>query len=109
MKRAKHSLSHYRLTSLDMGQMYPVMMQEVLPGDSFRHQTSALLRVAPIVAPVMHPVHASVHHWFVPARILWDNWEAFITGRNTALTLPLLTIASTDTDTIALAQSLGIS
>lgn len=108
MKRSKHSLSHYRLTSLDMGQLFPVMMEEVLPGDSFRHQSSALLRVAPVVAPVMHPVHASIHSWFVPARLLWSNWEDFITGKNTALTLPTLTIASTDTATRDLAQSLGI-
>lgn len=108
MKRSKHSLSHYRLTSLDMGQLFPVMMEEVLPGDSFRHQTSALLRVAPIVAPVMHPVHASVASFFVPARILWANWEDFITGKNTSLVLPTVTIASTDTAAIALAQAFGI-
>lgn len=108
MKRSKHSLSHYRLTSLDMGQLYPVMCEEVLPGDSFRHQISALLRVAPLVAPVMHPVHASVHSWFVPSRLLWANWEDFITGKNPGLTLPTLTIASTDTACRDLAQSLGI-
>ena len=28
----------------------------------------------------MHPVHARVHHWFVPHRIIWDDWESFITG-----------------------------
>ena len=68
MKRAKHSLSHYRLTSLNMGMLYPVACEEILPGDSFRQQTSVLLRVAPLVAPVMHPCHVTVQGWYVPSR-----------------------------------------
>lgn len=92
MKRSKHSLSHYRLTSLNQGELYPVMCEEILPGDSWRQQSAALVRVSPLVAPVMHPVEVSIHSWFVPSRICWDNWENFITGSNTALVVPLLTI-----------------
>lgn len=91
MKRSKHSLSHYRLTTMNMGELFPVAVKEVLPGDSFRHQTSVLIRVSPLVAPVMHPVHVMVHHWFVPTRILWDNWETFITGRDPNLVTPIIT------------------
>lgn len=108
MKRSKHSLSHYRLTTLDMGELYPVMMEEVLPGDSFRHSSSVLVRVAPLVAPVMHPVHLMVHSWFVPARLVWDNWEPFITGSDTALVLPTVTIGAADTSAQKLAQSFGV-
>ena len=79
-KRSKHSLSHYNLLSCDMGKLVPIGMVEVLPGDSFRHATSALIRVAPLVRPVMHPVQVKIHHWFVPFRILWSDWEDFITG-----------------------------
>lgn len=80
MKRSKHSLSHYRLVTCDMGKLVPVGLQEVLPGDTFQHSTSMLLRMSPLVAPVMHPVSVRLHHWFVPNRILWDDWEDFITG-----------------------------
>jgi len=82
MRRSKFSLSHYRLTTLNMGQLVPVACLEVLPGDSFRHATNALLRVTPLVAPVMHPCHAYLHHWFVPNRLVWDGWEDFITGKS---------------------------
>lgn len=92
MQRSKHSLSHYRLTSLNQGILYPVSLLEVLPGDSFRHQSTALIRVAPLVAPVMHPVRVALHNWFVPTRLLWDNWEPFITGRDPSLVLPTITI-----------------
>lgn len=80
MKRSKHNLSHYRLTTLEMGKLYPVACYEVLPGDTVQHASSALVRVSPLVAPVMHPVTVRIHHWFVPYRLLWDDWEDFITG-----------------------------
>lgn len=80
MKRSKFSLSHYKLLSCDMGELVPVGMVEVLPGDTFQHAMSMLLRVSPLLAPVMHPVQMKVHHWFVPHRLVWEDWEDFITG-----------------------------
>lgn len=80
MKRAKHSLSHYKLCSMDLGVLTPLAAYEVLPGDTIQQSTSALVRVAPLLAPVMHPVWIRLHHWFVPYRLLWDEWEPFITG-----------------------------
>ena len=79
-KRSKFSLSHYRLFSCKMGYLLPIGLTEVLPGDTFQHSTSLFLRVAPMVTPVMHPVHTIIHHWFIPTRLLWDSWEEFITG-----------------------------
>jgi hypothetical protein len=80
MKRSKHSLSHYKLLTCDMGQLVPVGCVEVLPGDTFQHSASTLLRVSPLVAPTMHPVTVRLHHFFVPNRIIWSGWEDFITG-----------------------------
>lgn len=80
MKRYKHSLSHYKLATFDMGELIPVGCYEVLPGDTIQQRSSALLRVSPLLAPVMHPVIVRMHHWFVPYRLVWDGWEEFITG-----------------------------
>lgn len=80
MKRNKFSLSHYKLLSCDMGELVPIGLVEVLPGDTFQHATSVLTRVSPLLAPVMHPVHARVHHWYVPHRLVWEDFEDFITG-----------------------------
>lgn len=80
MKRSKFSLSYYRLFSCDMGELVPIGLTEVLPGDSVQHATSLLTRVSPLNAPVMHPVHVRIHHWFVPHRLVWEDWENFITG-----------------------------
>lgn len=80
MKRGKFSLSHYKLLSMNMGNLVPVGLTEVLPGDTVQHATSALIRVAPLVAPIMHPVRVRIHHWYVPHRLVWEDFEDFITG-----------------------------
>lgn len=80
MKRNKHNLSNYKLLSCDMGELVPIGLTEVLPGDTIQHATSALVRASPLLSPVMHPVHARIHHWFVPHRLVWEDWEDFITG-----------------------------
>ena len=79
-KRSSFPLSHYRLFSAKMGYIYPIACYEVLPGDTFRQSTSLFLRVAPMVTPVMHPCHVKIHSWYVPYRLLWDDWENFRTG-----------------------------
>lgn len=80
MKRSKHSLSNYKLLSCDLGELVPIGITEVLAGDSIQQSTNALVRAAPLLAPVMHPINVSISHWFVPHRLIWDDWEAFITG-----------------------------
>lgn len=80
MKRNKFSLSHYKLLTCDMGELIPIANIEVLPGDTFQHATSLLLRTQPLLAPVMHPVECRIHHWYVPYRLIWTDWENFITG-----------------------------
>lgn len=80
MKRGKFSLSHYKLLTCKMGQLIPVTWFEALPGDTIQQATSAFIRCAPLVTPVMHPISVRFHHWFVPNRLLWQNWQAYITG-----------------------------
>lgn len=80
MRRFKHSLSHYVNTTFNMGQLIPVCNLAVLPGDSIRMSTSALIRCSPLMSPVMHPVHVRLHHWFTPHRLVHSGWEDFITG-----------------------------
>jgi len=80
VKRYKHSLSNYKLFSCDMGELVPCGLTEVLPGDSIQQATNALVRASPLLSPVMHPINCRIHHWFVPHRLVWEDWEDFITG-----------------------------
>jgi hypothetical protein len=97
-KRSKHNLSHYKQFTCNQGELIPVACQEVLPGDTFQMSTSALVRLSPLVAPVMHPVHATIQHFFVPYRLIMDDWESFITGGETGAdttTFPTITLTPT--------------
>lgn len=96
-KRNKFSLSHTKLLSMNMGQIVPIGLTEVIPGDTFQGASTAFVRVSPLVAPVMHPVNVVIHHWFVPTRIIWDDFEDFITGGPDGLntdTVPTIYTAS---------------
>lgn len=109
MKRSKFNLSNYKLLSCDMGGLIPCGLVEVLPGDTMQHATSLLMRVSPLLAPVYHPVSVRVHHWFVPHRLVWDNWEDFITGGPQGTSLPTFpTMDFLDIATSSLADYLGI-
>ncbi len=94
LKRFNHDLSFMHNLSADMGYLVPIAAVDVLPGDQFQHATSLLARVAPLAKPVMHPVEIRVHNWYVPNRIIWDEWEDFITEADTQLTYPTNTITS---------------
>jgi len=80
MKRSKFSLSNTKLLSCDPGQLVPIGLTEVLPGDSMQQATTCLVRFAPMLAPVMHTTNIQISHWFVPHRLVWEDWEDFITG-----------------------------
>lgn len=73
-------LTHQRLTSMDLGKIYPVDFVECLPGDIFRIQNEFLIRFMPTIAPVMNRFKIALRWWYCPTRLLWDDWTNFITG-----------------------------
>lgn len=73
-------LSHDVKLSCNMGNLVPIMLLECIPGDKHVISSEALVRFAPLLAPVMHRYDVTLHYFFVPNRILWDNWEKFITN-----------------------------
>lgn len=96
MKRSKHTLSHYRMATTDMGKLVPIGCVPVLPGDTVQHHTTALVRVSPLNTPVMHPVNVRIHHFYVPNRIVFPDWEDFITGGEDGTPVALPTIQTTE-------------
>lgn len=76
-----------------MGEFIPIMNVEVLPGDSFIQRTSLMCRIAPLVNPVMHNVAVRVHHWYVPTRLIWPEFEEWIVGQDDQSEKPTITNA----------------
>jgi len=79
-KKNVFDLGHERKFSMNMGELVPILCEEVVPGDNFKMNTETMLRLAPLTAPVMHQVNVYTHFFFVPNRLTWNNWENFITG-----------------------------
>lgn len=73
-------LSHERKMSLDPGVLVPILSLETVPGDKISMTTSQMLRFAPLISPLMHQCTVYTHFFFVPNRIIWSNWQDFITG-----------------------------
>lgn len=81
-------LSFENKLTCQMGQLVPIVCQEVLPGDEFKMQSNILVRFNPLVAPMMHRVDVYTHYFFVPNRLIWDEWEDFITGGEDGTLMP---------------------
>lgn len=97
MRRNLFSLSHKVNLSCDQGELVPIGLVEVLPGDIFRHGTSLLIRLSPMLAPVFSQLNVTLFQFYVPTRIVWDDFEKFITGGpdgDDATVAPTITFAS---------------
>lgn len=79
-ERSRFDMSHELKMSSKMGQLTPIYIQETIPNDTFNMRVELLMRFAPMLAPIMHRVEAFVHFFFVPNRLLWKEWETFITA-----------------------------
>lgn len=92
-KKNVFDLTHDVKLSAEMGNLTPILTLECVPGDKFELGCESLIRFAPMIAPVMHRMDVSMHYFFVPNRILWNNWEKFITG-NEEVVAPYITYGS---------------
>lgn len=71
------------LTTLNSGQLIPLMCEEVYPGDSVKMNLSSLVRMATPLHPVMDNAFMDVHFYFVPLRQTWSHFKEFM-GENTS-------------------------
>lgn len=67
-----------RLTTFNAGYLYPMMVDEVLPGDHMRYSVTAYVRMATALFPMFSNQRFDTFFFFVPYRILWDNWVKFM-------------------------------
>lgn len=90
-ERSSFDMSFDVKTSFDVGRLIPFALIEVLPGDTFKIQTSKVMRLQTLITPVMDNLYLDTYYFFVPNRIVWDHWEDFIGGsfRDTGWTDPV--------------------
>lgn len=83
-QRSTFDLSHDRKYTMKGGLLTPIFTREVVPGDQFNISVQNLIRLIPMTGPTMHKIDMDIHAFFVPNRIIWKNWEKFITGAKLA-------------------------
>lgn len=62
-------------TTFDAGKLIPFFVDEVLPGDTMNLKSNFLARLATPITPYMDNVYLDVHYFFVPNRLVFNNWE----------------------------------
>ncbi len=81
-KGNKHDLSHQHLTTIDFFRLQPVMCTELIASDKVSFDVRALIEAAPLATKVYGSCHLDLHAFFVPFRLLWNNWNSYYYGDN---------------------------
>lgn len=68
---------HQVKTTLDSGYLVPFYVDDVLPGDTFTCDATLFARMSTPITPVMDNVFMETFYFYVPNRLLWDNWQRF--------------------------------
>ena len=79
--RSRFDMQSSHKTTFDAGKIYPVWCEEVLPGDTFHMNMTAFARMSTPIFPVMDNLYMDTFFFFVPNRLLWDNWQRFMGER----------------------------
>ena len=79
-KRHAFNLSYRKKFDCDMGQLIPICCEEVVSGDKFKVGNECVVRMQPLVAPILDSIKVKTEYFYVPFRILWEDFEDFFTG-----------------------------
>lgn len=81
MQRSTFDLSHEVQTTFNVGDLICLDCCEVYPGDTFEVSTTKVVRLQTLLNPIFGNLYLDVYHFFVPNRIVQDNWPA-VMGEN---------------------------
>lgn len=80
--RSSFTMQNAHKTTFNGGLLVPVYLQEVLPGDTFSVKMTAFCRLATPIYPVMDNMYLESFFFFVPNRLVWNNWQRFMGERD---------------------------
>jgi hypothetical protein len=76
--RSTFNRTHSHKTTFDGGKLIPFYVDEVLPGDTFNVNANLFGRLATPIVPVMDNIYLDTHYFYVPNRLVWDNFKKFM-------------------------------
>ncbi len=82
IQRSKFVRPSTHKTTFNAGNLIPIYVDEVLPGDTFKMNMSSVIRMSTPIYPVMDNANLDVYFFFVPNRLVWDHWKEFFGENN---------------------------
>lgn len=82
IQRSKFVRPSTHKTTFNAGNLIPIYVDEVLPGDTFKMNMSSVIRMSTPIYPVMDNANMDVYFFFVPNRLVWDHWKEFFGENN---------------------------
>ena len=94
--RSKFDRSYAVKDTMDFDYLYPIHVDEVIPGDTHNLSVNAFIRLATQIVPIMDNMYVDFFFFFVPNRLTWTNWEKFNgaqddPGDSTSFVVPIMT------------------
>lgn len=113
IQRSSFDRSHGFKTTFDAGKLVPILVDEILPGDTVNLNMTGFARMATPIFPVMDNAFMDTHFFAVPVRLLWDNWQKFNgeqtnPGDSIDYTIPTMTAPGAGYDNESLSDYFGI-
>lgn len=103
IERSRFDRSHGHKTTFDVGKLCPIYLDEVLPGDTFSMQSTLFCRLATPLRPFMDNLYLDTHFFFVPNRLVWDNWVVLMGENKTAAGIaPTVTVPTMNVNTFTM-------
>lgn len=113
IQRSRFDRSFGYKTTFDAGLLIPFYVDEALPGDTFVMRTDFHGRLATPLKPIMDNMYLETFFFFVPNRLIWDNFERFQGAQDdptdsTDFTVPVISVSGGQLDVGSLYDYMGI-
>ena len=113
MQRSNLDRSSAAKTTFKFDELVPCFVDEILPGDSINLNVKTFARLEAQVVPLMDNMYIDYHFFFVPNRLVWNNWERLMgaqddPGDSTDFLVPQVTANALDNNVMQLGDQMGI-
>ena len=111
--RSTFDRSYGHKFTFDAGRLIPILVEEILPGDTFTFNMQGFARLATPIKPIMDNMWLETFFFFVPNRLVWDNWQKFngeqdSPGDSTDFVIPQCILNPADNTSNSLFDYMGI-
>lgn len=98
--RHKFNLGHFNKFTCNHGKLVPFLVDDVIPGDRIDCKTFGRVQLQPLATSSMQNIKCYFRYFYIPYRLVWENWDKFITQENladeTTFSVPYTTLKGLD-------------